>query len=100
MKGVIWYWVNQSSAIDELRAMAQRYKKQGIDVVTFITSKYQPHVIFANGDIWKVLAARDSSRGQKCNISYISRRIPQEWIHNIVEPNTMEMPFRGFCYWD
>ena len=34
-------------------------------------------VVFANEDIWKIVSARTSAKGEACNISYIDRNIPQ-----------------------
>ena len=100
MQGIIWYWHNQTSAIDKLKQIVHNYEKIGIPILRKCFTKTESYVFFSNGDNWRVVQACDSGRGCKCNISYIQRGMPLEIEQSIIYPSTIAPPFHGYLFWD
>ena len=103
MKGIIWYQENTEQAKEILKKMIEKYKLFNINIAPgrghSRETKYEMHVEFDNGDVWDVFKARESCRGYKCNISYVSRSIPLDMVNVIIYPCTIAPPYHGINYW-
>lgn len=103
MKGIIWYYKNTKQAKELLKDMIKNYEQMGIKLgsshFACRESKHEMHVELDNGDIWKVLPVTEQRRGEKCNISYISRTIPKKIVRVLIMPCTMAYPYQGISYW-
>lgn len=103
MRGIIWYWENKGDAQELLEDMIEKYERMGVKLSpsrsAYRQTKDTLTVEFENGDRWDVFRATESRRGHKCNISYISRLIPEEVVHVLIIPCTMSYPYHAINYW-
>lgn len=98
MIGIVW-GKTKVRADNQLAQIVENYNQKGIKPVKIIDSKYTPNSVeFDNGDIWKAVSAIESSRGSKCNISYIDKGIDIEIIQTIINPSTCCPPFQAFKF--
>jgi hypothetical protein len=98
MLGFIWCKEIESGK-KQLKEIINDYKHCLIDCHRVWQTKNEAFAVFDNGDCWKVRTVNVTSRGQKCNISYIQRGIPTEFIDTVIKPMTVELPFNGFYYY-
>lgn len=98
MRGIVWAYLMEDGN-EQMFKIIEDYERIGISVVRQRFCKYEGWVTFENGDHWKVRPARDSSRGYRANISYIDRRIEQEWINVIIRPQTTLLPYQAYRYY-
>lgn len=103
MRGIIWYWENREEAQELLEEMVEEYKYMDVKLSPFRSAYRQTKdsltAEFENGDKWDVFRATDCRRGHKCNISYISRLIPEEVVNVIIMPCTTGYPYHAINYW-
>ena len=99
MKGIIWYQKDSDQGWQILRRIIKNYEAIGIHIAPFYYACRKDHCIFDNGDRWDVVVAREGSRGHKCNISYVSQLIPEEFINVVIIPCTIAYPYHGVNYW-
>ena len=99
MKGIIWYKDDYSKGIEQLKIIIDNYGRMKIPITKNHFSKYDTYAVFENGDIWKVVGAKDSSRGNCCNISYIERNIDYDFYRNIISPCTKSFPYTAIHFW-
>lgn len=99
MRGIIWYQENKEDAQELLEDMIEKYERMGVSRSAYRQMKDTLTVEFENGDKWDVFRATESRRGHKCNISYISRLIPEEVVHVLIIPCTMSYPYHAINYW-
>lgn len=96
MYGIVWYY-NKEEGKKQLKKIAEEYLNYKINynrIIQFPTS-----VIFENGDVWKLLPARDCSRGHKCNISFVERCIPIEDFNTFIRPATIWGPYQAYNFY-
>ncbi len=98
MRGIVWGYTMED-ANTQLCKIIEDYERIGIPVVHQRFCKYEGWVQFENGDYWKARLARDFSRGHRANISYIDRRIEQDWINVIIRPQTTLLPYQAYRYY-
>ena len=97
MKGIIWGKPTKS-ANQRFEIILQNYERMGIECIKCINSRTRREAIFENGDFWLAISANESSRGHKCNISYIDSRLNSYIIRLIIMPSTSALPFSGISY--
>lgn len=97
MKGIIWSKFTPR-AVMALRFLDQDYRKQGIEPVEMKGESDIRMIKYDNGDEWQIVSATTTSRGYKCNLSYIDSEIDPEIVETIIKPATIARPFNGFNY--
>ena len=99
MKGIVW-GLTFDSAVSKLEEIEAYYKRYYTARPTRrIRSKYEYIIEYDNGDIWRAVSARESSRGMKCNVSYIDARISEEFINCVIKPCTIAGPYHAINYY-
>ena len=98
MKGIVW-GKTFTSAIDKLDQIAAQYEQFHIYPIRIIKSKNEYIITYENGDYWRACCVNTSSRGYKCNISYIDNSISNEIIETIILPSTTRLPYQGIIYY-
>ena len=99
MRGIVWAYLT-SDGNEKLLEIEKQYIRMNIHPVQRVINKSTGSWIsFENGDIWKVVRASDSGRGNSANVSYIDRRISQEVINTIIKPATKAMPYQAFRFY-
>ena len=99
MKGVIWHNNNYSKGLEQLERIIKNYEQINIPIAQQHFTKINTSVIFENGDTWKVIAANECSRGQRCNIAYIERNIDFNIYQTIICPTITAFPFSAIHLW-
>lgn len=100
MKGIIWSKFTPR-AVMALRFLDQDYRNQGIEPVEMKPESDLSDIRiikYDNGDEWQIVAATTTSRGYRCNLSYIDSEINPEIVKTIIKPATTALPFNGFNY--
>lgn len=98
MKGIVW-GKTFTFAIDKLDQIVVQYEQLHIYPIRIIKSKNEYSIVYENGDYWRACLVNTSSRGYKCNISYIDSSIPNEIIETIILPSTTSPPYQGIIYY-
>ena len=99
IKGIIYYSSNWENGIAQLKQIEENYNRMKI---TTTRSHYMRHgswIQFENGDVWKVLGAKDSARGYKWNIAYIERSVNLNTYRCIIAPAAIDFPFAATRLW-
>ena len=100
MEIVIWY-DNYENGLQKMENIISSYEAclhtVKIRIISNVSKTAQ--IEFSNGDILRVVPARKSFKGLKCNISIIERSIPFEIFDTIIEPCTTLYPIRGFDFY-
>lgn len=99
VKGVIYYSSSWENGIAQLKRVEENYHRMKIATTRSHYMRYGSWVEFENGDVWRVLGARDSSRGHKWNIAYIERSVSYDVYRCIISPAALEFPFCGIKLW-
>ena len=99
MKAIVWYDKHIETAKEFIKTQISRYKIMGIEV-QIIESKNFFRFNAENGDLWQTAPVRESSRGIKCNISYVEKGIPEELINRIIKPCTTAYPHNAITYYE
>ena len=99
MKGIIWYRDDYSKGIEQLKIIIDNYKRMKILVTKNHFSKYDTYAVFENGDIWKVVGARECGRANRCNIAYVERNIDYNVYRTIICPSMICFPFSAVRFW-
>ena len=99
MKGIIYYNSNFENGIAELKRIVERYKQMEISTTYCNYSRNGALATFENGDSWRVLGAKDSSRGYRCNVAYIERSIDYNTYQVIIGPAMFEFPYSAMRFW-
>lgn len=98
MKGIVW-GLTTVDAIIKMEQIERNYEMYRIaNVLTRRKSNSTYELVYDNGDYWIACSAKESARGQKCNISYIDVRIDPEIIDRIIKPCTTSGPYQAFRY--
>ena len=99
MKGIVW-GLTFDSAVSKLEEIEAGYELYHVAKLTRrIRSKYAYIIEYDNGDIWRAASARESSRGMKCNVSYIDARISEEFINCVIKRCTIAGPYHAINYY-
>ena len=98
MKAVVWYNNNIETAKEFIKTHIQKYELRGIKG-RVVESKNFLRFYADNGDYWETRPAYESSRGVKCNISYIERGVPEDFINCVIRPCTIAFPFNAIDYY-
>lgn len=99
MRGIIWAYLTDD-ANEKLLEIEEQYARIDVKPVRRVVSNTTGSWMqFDNGDIWKVVRASDSGRGNSANVSYIDRRISQEIINTIIKPATKAIPYQAFRFY-
>lgn len=99
MRGIVWAYLTDD-ANEKLLEIEEQYARMDIKPVRRVMSRANGSWMqFDNGDVWKVVRASDSRRGNSVNVSYIDRRISQEVINTIIKPATKAMPYQAFRFY-
>ena len=77
----------------------QSYLLYGYNITKEVKTKQNYHIIFDNGDHWKVVRACESSRGCKANLSYVDRRIQDMDIIEMINYCTIAGPWNAIKYY-
>lgn len=97
MYGIVWYQ-NREEGKKQLQKIVDDYlNKKNINYNKII--QFPISVIFENGDIWKLLKVGDSSRGHRCNVSFIERCISVEDFNTFIRPVTTLSPYNAYNFY-
>ena len=98
MKGLVW---GSTSIIakEKLTEIEARYKLLKIPIVKKRENRHSTEIIFGNGDIWKAIAAHESARGHRVNISYVDRKIDPEFVDVIIRHCPTALPYNSITYY-
>lgn len=98
IEGIVWgrSLVEAKEQLDRIRA---GYEIRKIKETFCVRGNYIEESFFENGDHWMIVIARDSAKGRRCNISYISSEIDDELINNIIIPATTGLPFSAWRFY-
>lgn len=99
MKAIVWYDKYLETAKEFIKTQIERYKLMGIEGQV-IDSKNSLRFYADNGDFWQTSPSRESSRGMKCNISYVERGVPEEFISRVIKPCTTAYPYNAITYYE
>ena len=99
VRGIIWAY-DLDSGNEQLLELKRKYQLLGINPVKERISKtVNSFIAFDNGDVWRAVYAAESARGQRANISYIDRRIPEDIINCVIKPCTLNIPYSAYHYY-
>lgn len=99
MKGIIW-GLTFNDAASKLEEIEADYKRYHVARLTRrICNKYEYRIEYDNGDVWRAATARESSRGVRCNVSYIDARISEEFINCVIKNCTTAGPYHAINYY-
>lgn len=96
MKGIVWGATYQE-ATDKLTEIITDYvKTYGEEIIDKVScNKNHYYVFFTNGDNWKAVRAHESQRGNRCNISYVSKNITDDFLIDVIAHSTTSLPFHA-----
>lgn len=97
MRGLVW-GLTFNDGLLQMQKIEQSYLFLGYSIVRKISGNQSYHVVFDNGDIWKVVRSVESARGHRANISYVDIRISQEFIETIIRHCTYLPPYNAIRY--
>lgn len=99
MKGVVWCTTIKDGN-EKLEEIIKDYMQCGITIQDKRSSALVgSYVRFSNGDSWQVRRANDSSKGVRCNISYIQRNISYDIYNVIIRTCMFNYPFSAIKLW-
>ena len=99
MKAIVWYDKYFETAKEFIKTQIEKYKIMGIEG-RIIETKSFFRFYADNGDLWQTASSRESSRGMKCNISYVEKSIPEEFINCVIKPCTVAYPYNAITYYE
>ena len=99
MKAVVWYNQQPETAKQFIKTQITRYKIMGIEGHIMETEKFL-RFYADNGDLWQTAPSYESSRGIKCNISYVEKGVPEEFINRVIKPCTTAYPYNAITYYE
>ena len=96
MRGII-YCNTLETGLAEFKKIIEDYAGIGITCNKPIVNANQARVTFNNGDDWTVVRATEgSARGHACNVAYIDRMIPDDFVETIIMPTIKAFPYYFF----
>lgn len=100
MRGII-YCNTLETGLAEFKKIIEDYANIGITCDKPIANANQARVTFDNGDNWIVVRATEgSARGHACNIAYIDRMIPDDFVETIIMPTIKAFPYQAYRYYN
>lgn len=99
MKGIVWGKTAERSQ-EKLQEIIDDYITMGHKVLEKSVTRHHTAILFDNGDYWQAIQATESStRGQRCNISYIDHEL-EKYVSTIehIKVCTATLPFNGITY--
>ena len=99
MKAIVWYDKYLETAKGFIKTQIEKYKLMGIEG-RIVENKNFLCFYADNGDFWQTAPSRESSRGMKCNISYVEKSIPKEFINCVIKPCTVAYPYNAIAYYE
>lgn len=99
MKAIVWYDQHLETAKEFIKTQIERYKLMGIEG-HIVESKNFLRFYADNGDFWQTMPSYESSRGAKCNISYVEKGIPEDFIYDVIFHCTTALPFSAITYYE
>lgn len=98
MKAIVWYKDDVELAKEYIKIQIEKYKTSKIEG-RVVESDHFLRFYADNGDYWETRPALESSKGVKCNISYIEEGIPIEFMDSVIRHCTTAPPFNAMtCY--
>ena len=97
MRIIIWSKTLESGK-EELERILFGYQRLNIEIVERKDFRDDTRVVFKNGHCIRVIPARESMKGVKCNISIVERSIDQEFFDCIIRACTSIPPFQAFRF--
>lgn len=98
MKGIV-YGSTFERADKQLEKIIREYDLVNIQKLSERKNRRMHEVMYANGDYWEALSARESYRGKICNIAYIDGTIEKNLIRDVVNPTIKARPYRAYHYY-
>lgn len=99
VRGVIWAY-DRESGNEQLLEIKRKYQLLDIQPIQERISKSNNSFIaFDNGDTWRSVYAAESACGQRANISYIDRRVPEDIVNCVIKPCTLDIPYSAYRYY-
>ena len=99
VRGIIWAY-DLKSGNEQLLELKRKYQLLNINPVEERISKTaNSFIAFDNGDVWRAVYAAESARGQRANISYIDRRVPEDIVNCVIKPCTLDIPYSAYHYY-
>ncbi len=99
MRGIIYCKSSSINGNEQLKEIVDRYNKAHIATKICHYKATGSYAEFENGDIWKVVRASDSARGQCCNIAYVERSIDYDTYRVIIRPTIKNLPYTAIHLW-
>jgi hypothetical protein len=99
MRGIIYY-DKLETGLAEFKKIIEDYANIGITCDKPVANANQARVTFNNGDEWIVVRATDSARGHSCNVAYIDRMIPDDFVETIIMPTIKAFPYQAYRYYN
>lgn len=99
MKGII-YCNKIEAGLEQFKKIIEDYDTIGIKCEKPRVSANQAFADFDNGDRWTVVKATDGARGYACNVAYIDRMIPDDFVETIIMPTIKAFPYQAYRYYN
>lgn len=99
MKAIVWYDKYLETAKEFIKMQVERYRLFGIEGQV-VDSKNFLRFYADNGDFWQTAPSYESSRGMKCNISYVEKDISEDFINRVIKPCTTAYPYNAITYYE
>lgn len=99
MRGII-YCNKIETGLGQFKKIIENYANIGITCDKPVVNANQASVIFNNGDEWIVVRATESARGHSCNVAYIDRMIPDDFVETIIMPTIKAFPYQAYRYYN
>ena len=100
MRGII-YCNTLETGLGQFKKIIEDYASIGITCDKPVTNTNQARVTFSNGDNWIVVRATEgSARGHACNVAYIDRMIPDDFVETIIMPTIKAFPYQAYRYYN
>ena len=99
MKGIVW-GNNFQIAKNKLKEIEEQYERLGYRPLTKRNSNSSNvyELVYANGDMWRAVSAKENVRGYRANVSYIDKSIPNYFIDTVIKPVTVSLPYNAIHY--
>ena len=100
MRGII-YCDKLETGLGQFKKIIEDYANIGITCDKPVANANQARVTFNNGDEWIVVrATEESARGRSCNVAYIDRMIPDDFVETIIMPTIKAFPYQAYRYYN
>ena len=97
MTGLVWGHTFEV-AKNKLNDIVSQYEFMHIDIIRKRETRYEYWIAFENGDSWRAVAATESARMNRANISYVDRKIDPMFVYEIIRHCTSAPPYNAIRY--